>query len=414
MTLTDLPVELINCIAGNLDWKDYCSLRETRKEIKEALDEGICFPNEVFVIRDIWQLLELPFKNYKKLQIGFELVGGLGDLNNYQVPATGTVLTEEELKLQELHRRVSDLQDIWMIDQGTCDEDLEVLVQHCKFIHSICLSYTSISEKGLKMFCEKFTDLHFINLIGAEVGDEGLEHIANNCKNLGELWIGKDPSFSSWGVKRIVESCKNLQVLYMYDVDLDESYLMSIATYCRNLRRLHLSNVNLLKEFLHLILKNNKNIRRLYLSEFALTDDTAKVIGENLKKLRSLDISDNGITDVGIKYIAEGCKEMYNLVIQGNEFGDDSIKYIIDNCKKINILNLSTSQIGVTEAGAAHIKSDTLEHLQVNDLHLTEASIRMILTNCKYMKSIQMQSQEDVPSYDLESLKKDYPDVEFN
>ena len=386
LNLIDLPSEILNVIAGRLEWKEYNSFRETCKKIREALSFELCFPSSPVVVNKITDLVTLPFKNFRKLIIGFEENTSLEIIKNYPI------------------------QDLWLISRETSDIDLQIITDNCEYIHSIDLCATSITDNGLKILCEKFKDLRSLNISRTGVTDIGLEHIANNCKDLEELWLGDSEEISSWGIVKIAENCKNLQKLYMVDLNINDMALISLSTHCRKLHRLTLENVNVFEESIILMINRNKNLLYLSLKELGLGKKTAKAIGDNCKSLRTLFISRNLIFDDDIKYISENCKELYNVDFESSEITNIGVKHLFDNCKKLSIANLWYNNID--NECTEYIISDTLTHLNLTNTLIGIEGIHKIAVNCKNLVFMQLPSC-NLSTGDMDEFKRKYPNIEI-
>ena len=206
------------------------------------------------------------------------------------------------------------------------------------------------------------------------VTDEQLEKIATTCPNLEKLVLDKSTGFTYAGVQEILNNCKNLNCLSLFDCKIDFEKITVVEL--KKLESLSLSYSSITDEGLQNIVKNG-------LTAWYLDLDTTDIRGEEidwdkLNNLTNLILNSSKITDNGLEKISTACKNLKTLWIPYTNITDKGVQYILNSSAEIVKLNLSGCEnIDFTKLDWS--KLNNFETLYLDGPAVTEAGLQKIL-----------------------------------
>lgn len=210
----------------------------------------------------------------------------------------------------------------------------------CVNLTSLNFSYANINAEQLKSVichCHKLQTLWVLDT----VGDEGLQAVAETCKDLREIRVFPiDPSedsegfVSEVGLLAISEGCRKLQSILYFCQMMTNAAVIAMSKNCPDLvvfrlcimgrhRPDHLTNEPMDEGF-GAIVKNCKKLTRLAVSGL-LTDKAFDHIGKYGTLVRTLSVAFAGDTDNALKYVLDGCHKLQKLEIRDSPFGDSAL-----------------------------------------------------------------------------------------
>ncbi|KAJ3673718.1 hypothetical protein LUZ60_005710 [Juncus effusus] len=207
----------------------------------------------------------------------------------------------------------------------------------CERLISLNLSYADISPNQLRPVITRCVNLQTLWALDT-IGDEGLQLVAQACKNLRELRIFPfDPteesegSVSHIGLTAISQGCRNLKSILYFCQRMTNTAVISFSLNCPDLvifrlcimgRHIPDHTTGLpMDEGFGAIVKNCTRLKRLAVSGL-LTDRAFELIGRYGKKVRTLSVAFGGDSDLGLKHVLEGCSSLKKLEIRDSPFGD--------------------------------------------------------------------------------------------
>lgn len=207
-------------------------------------------------------------------------------------------------------------------------------------LKKIDLQFAFLSVEGhceLLSCCTNLEDLEVFNAIG----DEGLEVIANNCKNLRRLRVERGDRevqqgfVTQKGLISVALSCHQLEYIAAYVSDINNAALVTIAENCpklKDFRLVLLDEDNDVSEYpldegVMALVQGCREIHRLalYLRRGFVTDRCMGQLGKYGKNLRWALFGLLGETDMGLNLFAENCPNLEKLEIRDCVFSESGI-----------------------------------------------------------------------------------------
>lgn len=207
-------------------------------------------------------------------------------------------------------------------------------------LKKIDLQFAFLSVEGhceLLRNCPNLEDLEVFN----GIGDEGLEVIADNCKNLRRLRVERGDGevqqgfVTQRGLIRVASNCHMLEYIAAYVSDINNAALMAIADNCpklKDFRLVLLDEENDVTEYpldrgVIALVQGCSEIRRLalYLRRGFLTDRCMGYLGKYSKNLRWALFGLLGETDMGLNLFAENCPNIEKLEMRDCVFTESGI-----------------------------------------------------------------------------------------
>lgn len=164
------------------------------------------------------------------------------------------------------------------------------------------------------------------------IGDEGLEVIASNCKNLRRLRVERGDRdvqqgfITQKGLMSVALSCHHLEYIAAYVTDINNAALLAIASNCPNLKDFRLVLLDEgndisdcpLDEGVKALMQKCVYMHRfaLYLRPGFLTDRGMEEIGIYGKRLKWALFGLLGESDRGLSLFADGCHNLERLEIR--------------------------------------------------------------------------------------------------
>ena len=183
------------------------------------------------------------------------------------------------------------------------------------------------------------------------IGDEGLEVIAKNCKNLRWLRVERGDRdvqqgfITQRGLISIALNCRRLKYIAAYITDINNAALTTIANNCQQLKDFRLVLLDEdndvseypLDEGVKALMERCVDLNRLglYLRPGFLTDKGMEDIGIYGKNLSWVLFGLLGETDNGLKLFANGCPNLRRLEIRDCVFTEAAITESILKMKNL-------------------------------------------------------------------------------
>nr|AFI78802.1 F-box family protein [Chlorokybus atmophyticus] len=327
------------------------------------------------------------------------------------------------------------------------DVTLLVLAETCKQLQILAVGNCAVSDVGLLSIGANCTSLIYFNCFGCTQGvsDVGIEHIAENSRELEELEISNCqqisdrsliavsrhtgegvkmlyaafcPELRDTGLRQLAEGgtqleelhlsgciglssrglqsiglCSKLRSLHISSCDVDSSALQAIAKGCAALETLDLSFCTGINDLaIQLLTKHCPQMQRLSMAfGREVSDVSLQAISENCPKLVSLDCSNcRQISNVGVEAVAEKCRMLQVLSIERCHLvTDQSIAKLIANQPNLHSLNVSHLPV-VTDEGLGHLAScPALRSLRMASCSsVTDNTLRVLGTHCRLLETL--------------------------
>ncbi|XP_071737662.1 transport inhibitor response 1-like protein [Rutidosis leptorrhynchoides] len=239
-------------------------------------------------------------------------------------------------------------------------EYLPMIYPVCANLTSLNLSYANINAEQLKPVIRQCHKLQVFWALDS-IGDEGLEAVADTCKDLRELRIFPlNPSenaeglVSEVGLLAISIGCRKLESILYFCQRMTNAAVVAMSENCPNIIVFRLCIIGRYRpdritgqpmdEGFGAIVKNCKKLTRLAISGL-LTDQAFSYIGQYGKLVRTLSVAFNGDSDTGLKYILEGCVSLQKLEIRDSPFGDMGLQSGLHHFYNMRFVWLSSCRV---------------------------------------------------------------------
>jgi len=159
-------------------------------------------------------------------------------------------------------------------------------------LNSLVLSYTNVSDLGMKFVASNCPNLQVLKLQGMKnITDLTLSMIAKHCPKIYALDIRDCECITDYGVQIICQELKNIEELYVAGCNnISNKVLSYLSYYSKNLRILDIKNTKISGEGVNLIARTLTNLETLKINGLSVEDDHIRPLFE-LKNLKSLDLS---------------------------------------------------------------------------------------------------------------------------
>jgi len=218
-----------------------------------------------------------------------------------------------------------------LVVEGVDDDGLKAFGEQCKHISelSLCGDFPVVSSSVLRYVSVLWPSLTVLNLYdshGAEISDDALQNIANNCPLLKELRILFQLQVTDIGVQAIAAKCSHLHTL---DVDmcelLTDASLVAVGEHCPRLRVLHCGIGN-----------GDAWIPQV-------TDKGVEAVARGCLALEELDVDGcEGITDAALRALARSSRNLRFLRICCPLVTTGDMANLGMRCKKLREVNSHT------------------------------------------------------------------------
>lgn len=250
----------------------------------------------------------------------------------------------------------------------------EIVADHLPAIYPVCanltslnFSYANIDAAQLKPVIRHCHKLQIFWVLDS-ICDEGLQAVAETCKDLRELRVfpidameNNEGPVSEVGLLAIAEGCRKLQSILYFCQQMTNAAVIAMSKNCPDLVVFRLCIIaryrpdrvtgEPMDEGFGAIVKNCKKLTRLAVSGL-LTDRAFSYIGQYGKLVRTLSVAFNGDSDVGLKYVLEGCPRLQKLEIRDSPFGDSALRSGLHHYYNMRFLWMSSCRVtlqGCTE-----------------------------------------------------------------
>lgn len=270
----------------------------------------------------------------------------------------------------------SNLQDLNLSECSTLSDSALLLIgRGCHILLYLNISYTPITDGGMRTISRYFGNLQFLSLAFCyKFTDKGMVYLADGkcCNNLEYLDLSGCLQLTPLGFKQLSGKCEQLKTFIVDDFPtLTDEYIQDILQYSQKLTLISFLGSPLLsdsafkkfpqsKNLKTLKIEDNHRISDMTIKQFSrlcsflthvylgdcqrLTDNCLKYLG-TCKHLTVLNMAECfRITDVGIRNLAEGaCTTKLRELNLANcvRLGDVSIVSIYKKFQNLNYLNLS-------------------------------------------------------------------------
>ncbi|KAH7442347.1 hypothetical protein KP509_03G083900 [Ceratopteris richardii] len=206
--------------------------------------------------------------------------------------------------------------DVQRINLNACqkitDSGLSVIAKSCPKLKWFSIYWNlKVTDTGVVALVRSCKDLSYLNLSGCKgVTDRSLEIMSINGRCLTELNLTRCIKLTDDGLVKLLESCHNIQVLYLYALSnlTDKSYVN--FSKLQDLRVLDLCGAqNLTDDGIIQGLSRCKALQSLNLTWCVkVTDKGICAIAQNCHMLRLLSLHGIlGVTDKGLQSLSHSC-----------------------------------------------------------------------------------------------------------
>jgi len=156
---------------------------------------------------------------------------------------------------------------------------------------SLNLSYTNISDSGMRTIALNCPNLKFLKLRGMKnITDLSLSMIAKYCKALIHLDVQECSHISDYGISIVSQECKLLEILNLNGCNLTNNFVDYLCFYNQSIKDLDLRNTKVNDVAIGKIISTLFNLESLKISGLSLNNVNMNHL-LNLKSLKNLDIS---------------------------------------------------------------------------------------------------------------------------
>ncbi|XP_071716272.1 transport inhibitor response 1-like protein [Rutidosis leptorrhynchoides] len=239
-------------------------------------------------------------------------------------------------------------------------EYLPTIYPVCANLTSLNLSYANVDAEQLKPVIRQCHKLQVFWALDS-ICDEGLEAVANTCKDLRELRIfpldpfeNAEGPVSEVGLLAISLGCRKLESILYFCQQMTNAAVVAMSKNCPDLVVFRLCIIGRYRpdritnepmdEGFGAIVKNCKKLTRLAISGL-LTDQAFSYIGQYGKLVRTLSVAFNGDSDMGLKYVLEGCTSLQKLEIRDSPFGDIGLQSGLHHFYNMRFVWLSSCRV---------------------------------------------------------------------
>lgn len=319
------------------------------------------------------------------------------------------------------------------------DDFLIGVTDHCSDLHSINLSNSVITNKGLQALakkspgylsinlsrCEAITDeglmalvasspnLSVINLYGCKnITDEGIKFLAKMCPKLADINLANCKKVTEKSISEIAVNCPDLiSIDLRFNKNIIGSNgLSDLTSKCLKLKKINLTFCDISDSVIESIPENCSQVTSINLnSNSKLTDKGLQALVEKFPDLESIDLTwCERITNDGIKILGEKCKGLKEFKMNHCEKIDDrGLNYIANNCPALTLLEVS--ECGISGDGLETF-TKSCPHLTSVDLrsckNIDDDGLKALAKYCPELSSIVLYNCEDISNEGLIILAK--------
>jgi len=186
-------------------------------------------------------------------------------------------------------------------------------------LREINLSYTSITDFGVRLLVSVCPNLQTITLKSCAITDLSLSIIAQRCRSLKELIVADCNLITDFGVQIIAQQLKdNLQVIDLNDCQkITNGIFQYLCFFCPELKCLRIRNTKITYEGLQGVVRFK--LEELNLHGLPVTDSLIFQLVQHQQQLEILDISFcHLVTTTAIKEILNSCQRLRELHLFGS------------------------------------------------------------------------------------------------
>ncbi|KAL8136321.1 LOW QUALITY PROTEIN: hypothetical protein V2J09_002322 [Rumex salicifolius] len=259
---------------------------------------------------------------------------------------------------------------------------LPLIYPLCSGLTSLSLN-TNLCSPGFVQVLRRCTNLQSLQVLDY-IEDEGLEAVAQWCKELEELRVlpsdpyGADPSISltERGLVSVAKGCPKLHSVLYCCSQMTNDALLNIAKHSPNLTcmRICILEPQLSDHLTHepldygygAIVKNCKSLKRLMVTGL-VTDRLLEHIGTHGKKLEMLCLAFSGNTDAGLHHVLLGCDNLKKLIVRDCPFGGEVLLANSGRLERMQSLWMSSCPVSYGECKQLGEKQPKLNVEVINE-----------------------------------------------
>ncbi|KAJ7546630.1 hypothetical protein O6H91_08G047700 [Diphasiastrum complanatum] len=250
---------------------------------------------------------------------------------------------------------------------GITDAGIAFIAANCKLLHTLDLSYTEVTDKGLASITI-LDSLKDLNLVACNnVDDTGLEHLRNSCKTLLRLDVSRCQNVSDAGITALADGPVALQQITL--------------SYCSQIT----------DEVLATFQKFDC-LQTIKLDGCEIAGKGLLFIGKGCKQLRELSLSKSrGVSDLGIAAVASGCTGLHKVDLTCcRDLSDVVLASLATSCKGLIALKMEGCEL-ITEKGLALLGEgcSSLEELDFTDSSINDLGLKAI-SRCSALRILKL------------------------
>ncbi|KAJ7553334.1 hypothetical protein O6H91_06G093900 [Diphasiastrum complanatum] len=239
---------------------------------------------------------------------------------------------------------------------GITDAGIAFIAANCKLLHTLDLSYTEVTEKGLASITI-LDSLKDLNLVACNnVDDNGLEYLRSGCKTLLRLDVSRCRNVSDVGITALADGPMALQQLTLsYCSPITDEVLATFQKFY--------------------------SLQSIKLDGCEIAGKGLLFIGRGCKRLTELSLSKcRGVSDLGVAAVASGCTGLYKVDLTCcRNLSDVALASLAISCKGLIALKMEGCNL-ITEKSLALLGEGcpSLEELDFTDSSINDSGLRAI------------------------------------
>jgi hypothetical protein len=223
------------------------------------------------------------------------------------------------------------------------DKTVQSIVEHCKKLEEIDLSWCEVSEKSLFYLSQYGNNLRKVGVRSCYITDRSVKQLTESCTNIKHLSLAWCKSLTDNALTYI---SNNLNQLEFLDIRGNERFtsngLSTLMKSIPNIKVLHLKRVPAVNdEVLYRLAKGASLLEKLNLrgcyKNHNISNGAILAIAESCSYLQSIDLAwHDYLDDKALITLASSCKDLDAIDLSGCILlSDESIKALANHCPKL-------------------------------------------------------------------------------
>eukprot|EP00899_Mesostigma_viride_P028432 jgi/Mesvir1/8774/Mv02687-RA.1 len=247
---------------------------------------------------------------------------------------------------------------------------------------------------------------------GSFFTDATLKRIAQNCKALRDLNVGKpkpadlrpgkDMVAGDEGIAAVAEHCKELRMLEVVDVRVTDDALVDLGLHAHKLEKLQL----------HAADPSASMDRRRDQALSGVTGHGVKVLAKGCRQLNAIGIPHSDVCDKGLQALADFCPLLHTLDITGcDKVTDAGMMALAKNFHNFRGLDIYYCK-AITDASMQHLvaKGGNLEYLSTGGcLGITDVTLRLLGDKCPKLDLLSVEGCNLITDVGVTSVARHCP-----